>query len=109
MIPDKLMNVLDIEKLKLWIYDALKKAEISTIETLKNDERILLVSEKIYKKIPLLPYRATIKATIGKNGFIKLIFYVRDKMLELNSVDLNWLNREFIESKLDIILKDRVY
>jgi len=108
MIPKKLRDVIDVDRLRSALAEEMRKAGVDTIELLKRDDLIDNVAVKLYKTIPLIPFRAAIKVTIGKNGFVKLIFHVRDRMVTMNSHDLTWLNREFIESKCAAILRNRI-
>ena len=100
-------EVLQPDRFKTWIKTAFTEVGITSEELLKDDKKVEKAALIAYEKIPLFPFRVVIKTTIGKNGFIKLIFNVRDKMLETKSVDLSWLNLENLKAILSKITKDK--
>ncbi len=100
MSMEKLHQVLDIEKLQGWIQSGLAEAGISSMEMLADDHKVENAARGIYKKIPLFPIRTAIKTAIGEYGFVKLIFRVRDKMVEQKSMDLAWLNVETLKTMI---------
>jgi hypothetical protein len=99
-------EVIQPERIKMWLKTAFMEVGITTEELLKDNKRVEKAALIAYEKIPLLPFRAVIKATIGKDGFTKLIFGIRDKMLETKSIDLSWLNMEYLKSVLSKMTKD---
>lgn len=107
MDKSNIYEALQPEKLKTWLKTAFAEAGITTVEVLKNDNIIEKAAVLAYERIPLIPFRGIIKATMGKNGFTKLVFHIRDKMLELNTLDLSWLNLEYLKSILFKITKDK--
>ena len=89
---DKLLEALDPKKLRDWVQESLTEAGISSVEMLRDDNKVEKAAKYTYKKIPFIPARLAVKAIIGKKGFIKLIFQIRDKMLEEGSMDLSWMS-----------------
>lgn len=102
----KIYELLKTEKFKEWIKSAFSEAGIKSKDFLTDDSKIQNAAHIAYKKIPLFPYRAIIKSTIGENGFSKLIFKIRDKMIEAKSMDFSWINTDQIKSIIPIIKKD---
>ncbi|HWR84072.1 MAG TPA: hypothetical protein VN285_12295 [Candidatus Deferrimicrobium sp.] len=94
----------DPEVLKSRIKEALAKAGISTVDMLRDDRTVLMLSDAAYKKIPLLPFRAAIKATIGKKGFDRLVLEIRDMMIQAGSLDLSWFDRKYLKDLLSTVL-----
>jgi hypothetical protein len=103
----KIHEAIQPERLKAWLKAAFAEVGITTEELLKDDGKVEKAALIAYEKIPLLPFRAVIKATIGKDGFTKLVFGIRDKMIELKSADLFSLNFEHIKSILTKMMKDK--
>lgn len=95
---NKLSEALNPKKMGDWIQESLTEAGIYSVELLKDDKKVENHANRVYEKIPLIPYRAVIKAAIGKKGFIKLIFQIRDKMLEENSLSLSWLSTDMYKT-----------
>jgi hypothetical protein len=95
---EKIYEILHPQKLKGWIKSAFKEADISSLEYLKNDEKIEKAAQIALKKIPRFPYRTIIKTTIGEKGFSKFIFKIRDKMIDAKSIDFSLINTENIKS-----------
>lgn len=73
-------EVLQPDRFKAWLKEAFTEVGITSVELLKNDKKLEKAVLIVYKRIPLLPFRAAIKATIGQDGFTKLVFRVRDGM-----------------------------
>ena len=99
-IPD-IYDVLQPERVKIWLKAAFKEAGVTSVAVLKDDKKVERVAQMTYEKIPLIPFRAAIKAAIGKDGFTRVMFAMRDKMLEADSVDLSWLNLEYVKAILN--------
>ena len=105
---NKLLKIFEAGKLRESILKSLEESGISSVEILVDDHKVNELAKKTYKKMPLFPMRLAIKATIGKKGFIKLIFQIRDKMLEAGSMDLSWLTADTLKSWLkDKFQQDR--
>ena len=102
----KIYEVLQPGKFKTWLKSAFSEAGVKSFDFLKDDNKIEKAAHIAYKKIPRFPYRAIIKATIGEKGFSKLVFKIRDKMIEANSMDFSWLNTDELKSILPKIKKD---
>lgn len=100
MDKDKIFEALQPDKLKIWLSSAFTEVGISSEEILKNDQKIEKAAQIAYKKIPIFPYRAIIKATIGEKGFTKVVYNIRDKMIEAKSMDLTWLNFDNLKEML---------
>lgn len=98
MDKDKIYDVLQPDKLKLWIKTAFSEAGVTSLEFLKDDKKIERVAQIAFKKIPRFPYRTIIKATIGEKGFSRLIFKIRDNILEAKSMDFSWINANYLKS-----------
>lgn len=94
------LDALDPDRLRQWLTAAFAEAGLTSVEFLKNDLLVEKAASAAYKKIPLLPFRAAIKATIGKDGFTALVFGIRDQMIRSHSVDLSWLSLEYIKTAL---------
>lgn len=103
----KTFEALQPEKLRTWLRTAFTEVGITTVELLKNDKMVEKAANIVYERIPLLPFRAIIKATIGKDGFTNLVFNVRNKMLEVKSIELSWLNSEYLKSILSKMTKNK--
>lgn len=103
MDKDKIFEALQPEQLKQWIKAAFSEAGVVSSEFLADDSKIENAAQFAFQKIPRFPYRTIISATIGEKGFSKLVFKIRDKMLESNSLDFSWINtnslKEIISSK----------
>jgi len=56
VIQKEIFEALSPQKMKSWIKEALSKAGIKTVEMLKDDKKIESAANRIYKKIPLIPY-----------------------------------------------------
>lgn len=95
-----ILEALQPERLKTWLKTAFAEVGITTEELLKDDRKVEKAALIAWEKIPLIPYRAVIKVTIGKDGFTKLLFNVRDKMLESKSIDFSWLSPDYLKSIL---------
>jgi len=93
-------EALQPERMKTWLKTAFAEVGITSEELLKDDKKVEKAAHIAYEKIPLFPYRAVIKSTLGKDGFTRLVFGIRDKMLESKSIDLSWLNLEYLKSIL---------
>jgi len=100
-------EALQPEKFRTWLKSAFTEVGITSEELLNDDKKVEKAAQVAYEKIPLLPFRAVIKATLGKDGFTKLVFGIRDKMLESKSVDLSSLNIEHFKSILSKMMKDK--
>jgi len=100
-------EVLQPERIKTWLKTAFTEVGVISEELLKDDKKVEKAALLAYEKIPLFPFRAVIKATLGKDGFTKLVFGIRDKMLESKSLDLSWLNVEYLKSILSRMTKDK--
>jgi hypothetical protein len=98
-----LSDVIQAERLKLWLSSTFSELGITSVEMLKSDEKMRQVAMSLYDRIPLVPYRAVIKATLGKDGFTAFVFRIRDKMLQAGSTDLSWLNLEQLKLLLPIV------
>ncbi len=99
-------EALQPEKFRTWLKSAFTEVGITSEELLNDDKKVERAAQVAYEKIPLLPFRAVIKATLGKDGFTKLVFGIRDKMLESKSIDLSWLNLDNLKSILSRTTKD---
>lgn len=104
MDRSKLYESLHPEKLRLWLDTAFHEAGIKSIEFLSDDRLVEKAAHIAYGKIPLLPFRAAIKAVIGEKGFVNLVFKIREKMIQTNSLSLSWLNMDFIKSALQNLI-----
>lgn len=104
MNKDKIYEVLQPDKLKLWIKSAFSEAGVTSSEFLKDDKKIEKAAQIALKKIPRFPYRTIIKTTLGEKGFLKFIFKIRDKMVEAKSLDFSLINTENIQSYLSSIV-----
>ncbi len=100
MDKGRIYEALQPDKFKTWISTAFTEVGISSEELLKNDQKIDKAVQIAYKKIPRFPYRAIIKATIGEKGFTKVVYNIRDKMIEAKSMDLTWLNLDYLKDIL---------
>jgi len=98
MDKEKIFEVINPGKLKTWLLAAFNEAGIKTNKSLGDDKLVELAAVKAYKKIPLVPFRTIIKAAIGKDGFIKLVFNIRDKMVESASFDLSNMTLEDLKA-----------
>ena len=98
METEKLSEAINPDRLKTWLNSAFSEVGIHSKDLLMDDKKVQKAAHNAYKKIPLLPFRAAVKATIGKNGFVNLVFKIRDKMLEAETMDLTWLNADYIKS-----------
>lgn len=96
----KIYETLQPDKLKTWLSTAFTEVGISSEESLKNDQKIGKAAQIAYKKIPKFPYRAIIKATIGEKGFTRVVYNIRDKMIEAKSMDITWLNFDYLKDIL---------
>lgn len=103
MRKDKIYEALQPERFKSWLESAFAEGEIASLELLKDDKKVEKAANLAYDKIPVFPYRIVIKAVLGKKGFVKLVLKIRDKMLETKSMDLSWLNLEYLKSILPSI------
>ena len=76
---EKIYEIHYSDKFKEWIKFAFKKADISSIEYLKDDKNIEKAAQIAYKKIPRFPYRTIIKTTIGEKEFsnLFLMFWIK--------------------------------
>jgi hypothetical protein len=100
MEKGNIYEALHPDRLKTYIEKTFSEAGINSKELLLDDNKIEKAAHKAYKKIPLIPFRATIKAIIGRKGFVNFVFRIRDKMVETESMDLSWLNMDYIKSTL---------
>ncbi len=82
---------MNLESIKKSLQKAIIDSGIDNIDALKNDKTVTMMANKAYKFIPLIPFRIVVKFTLGKDGFRKLIFKIRDKMITTGSTDLSWL------------------
>lgn len=103
MDKNKIFEALQPEKFKLWLKSAFTEAGISSVEFLNDDKKIEKAAQNAYKRIPLFPYRTIIKSIIGQKGFTRLIFKVRDKMLEAKSMDFSFFNNDYLRSILSSV------
>jgi len=79
----------------------LQKAGITAVEQLKDDSKVQLAADLLFAKTPFFQ-RQLINATLGRKGFYAIIFELRDKMLQVGSMDLSWLTADFIRDKVTI-------
>jgi hypothetical protein len=93
-------GALQPERLRSWLSTAFAEAGLSTVEFLRDDVRVKKAADTAYERIPLFPYRAAIRASIGQDGFTALVFAIRDRMVRSNSIDLSWLRLEHIKEAL---------
>jgi len=91
-------NAIKPDKLKEWIRNALSEAGVNTISLLKDDRKIELIAVSIYKKMPLMPYRAFAKVILGESGFTRVVFKIRDQMIQANSLDLSCINIDYLKA-----------
>ncbi len=94
----KLDEALRPEFLKSWISSALSEAGVSIEEFLADDKMIERISIIAYGRIPLFPYRTLIKATLGQKGFTKLVFNIRNVMIQTDTRDLSRFSAEKLKS-----------
>ena len=105
MGKEKIHEILHPAKFKEWIKFAFKEANISSISELNDDKKIEKAAKIAYKKIPRFPYRTIIKTTVGEKGFLKLVFGIRDKMLEAKSLNFSLVNTEYLKLFLSNLKK----
>ena len=96
----KIIEALQPERFKTWLKTSFGEAGIKSVEFLQDDNKIEKAAHIAYKKIPLFPLRTIIKTTIGEKGFVNLVFSIRDKMTEAKSMDLSWLNIDWMKAIL---------
>ena len=97
---DKIYEALQPERFKSYLKSAFSDAGIASIELLKDKDKVERAANIAYNKMPVLPYRAIIKVVLGKEGFVKLVLKICDKMLEAKSMDISWLNLDYLKSTL---------
>lgn len=95
-----IQQIIQPEQIRSWLRNAFSDAGVNSVELLKNDHKVQQVALAVYDRIPLVPFRAIIKATIGKDGFTSFVFRVRDKMVQAGSTDLSWLSAAQLKSLL---------
>lgn len=100
MNKDKIYEALQPEKFKSYLKSAFSDAGIASIELLKDKDKVERAANIAYNKMPVLPHRAIIKVVLGKEGFVKLVLKICDKMLEAKSMDISWLNLDYLKSAL---------
>lgn len=97
---NKLLEVLEPARVRSWLSAAFSEAGISAFELLRDDNKVQTAAELAYMQIPRFPYRTIIKATIGEKGFTRLVFKIRDKMVETRSYDFSFIDSVFLKSSL---------
>lgn len=100
MAQEQIFEALHPDKMKSWLKSAFSEAGIHSHELLLDDQKIEKAAHLTYKKIPMFPFRVAIKAVIGEKGFVKLVFKIRDNMVEKNSMDFSWLTMDYLKSIL---------
>jgi hypothetical protein len=90
------------EKLRTWLLSAFSDMGIKSPEILANDNLVDKAARTAYKRIPLFPFRAAIKAAVGEEGFVAIVFKIRDKMIESKSMNLSWLDMDYLRSILPL-------
>lgn len=89
------LSSLPVDEFRQWFQAALNSAKVSTVDALKDDEVVRAVSNQIYRTVPFVP-RMALRTAVGEQAFERLVFKIRDRMLENNSLDLSWLNSTVI-------------
>ena len=89
------------EQIQSWLAAAFSKVGITTLEILKDDQKVERAALVAYQSIPLFPVRVAIRATVGQVGFTAFVFRVRDEMLRAESVDLSRLTLGHLKSLWD--------
>jgi len=102
---DKIYEALQPERFKSYLKSAFSDAGIASLEVLNDKDKAERAANITYNKIPVLPYRAIIKVVLGKEGFVKLVLGICDKMLEAKSMDISWLNLDYLKSALPNLKK----
>jgi FHA domain len=99
MSNKKLYEILDEYGLGQHLELAFNNLGMHSRTVLADDQKVKQAAKFAYEALPFL-LRTVIHSTIGEEGFIKLVFQVRNGMLENNKLDLSWLNQEKIKAAL---------
>ena len=87
----------DYDTIKRTVISSFKKVGINSSEMLLNDDLVQKAAELAWSRLPVFPVRAAVKVTLGKDGFISLVFKIRDKLVEAGEVEVDLIGNSFIE------------
>lgn len=71
------------------IISSFRKVGIHSVEMLHNEDLVRRAAEIAYKRLPAFPVRAAVKVILGKDGFVNLVFKVRDKLIKVGKIDVD--------------------
>jgi|GEM_PF-2891088 hypothetical protein len=98
MITDEFFKLIQPEIFLAWFKDSLKEADITSVESLKDDEKLNIASQKLYGKIPDSPYGFLVKTFLSEKDLFGFMGNLRTRLLANSSLDLKNINTDYLKS-----------
>jgi hypothetical protein len=99
MPSEKLYEILYEHGLKDVLQKAFHDIGIKSLTLLQDDKKVQAAAQIAFEALPF-PVRMMVNASMGEQGFYDLVFKVRLKVMEGQSIELSWLNKDSIKAVL---------
>ena len=93
MSQNALVEVVRQNDLRPTMEKALRDARVYSVDALRSDDNVVRLADVSFELMPTV-FRAAIYATIGQEGWKNFVFRMRDRLLEMDTIDVYALSTE---------------